>query len=400
MKIIEREHYLERLKGLCQTPDIKVITGIRRCGKSQLLSDYMEYLRKHDTKANIIYIDFTNITNDNLKEYHALNEYVESMYKKKGNNYLFIDEVQMCPNFELALNSLHGTKKYDIYITGSNAFLLSSDLATLFTGRTISMMVYPFSFKEYCEYYKKEGHQQLFVKYLQEGGMAGSYVFSNERDKKDYLREIFQTLVLRDVVQKYKIRNVHVLNRLVEFLCDNIGNLVSVNSIVKCLETARCFITNKTISAYLSYLCKAFAFVKVTRYDIKGKKYLNTSEKYYLMDHGIKLAVLGTKNRDYGYVMENIVALELMRRGYEIYVGVLYRSEIDFVAVKNGERIYIQVAAHIDNPETFQREVRPLLKIRDNYPKMVLARTMQPAYDYEGVQVMDIVDWLASPPHP
>jgi len=395
MKLIERKQYLDRLKGLCQTPDIKVITGIRRSGKSQLLSDYMEYLRQNDTKANIIYIDFTNIANDNLKEYHALNGYVESMYKQAGNNYLFIDEVQMCPSFELALNSLHSTHKYDIYITGSNAFLLSSDLATLFTGRTISMMVYPFSFKEYCEYYEQE-EQQLFIRYLQEGGMPGSYVFRIDQDKKDYLREIFQTLVLRDVVQKYKIRNSHVLNRLVDFLCDNIGNLVSVNNIVKCLTAAKTSITNKTVSVYLGYLCKAFAFVKVTRYDIQGKKYLNTSEKYYLMDHGIKLAVLGNKNRDYGYVMENIVALELMRRGYEIYVGVLYRSEIDFVAVKNNERIYIQVAAYIDNPETFQREIGSLLKIRDNYPKLILARTMQPAYDYDGVQIMDIVDWLAA----
>lgn len=396
MKLIKRQDYLNRLLNLKNTPDIKVLTGIRRSGKSQLLLDYIKCLRKTETNANFIYINFTDLKFDKLKEYHLLNDYVLKKYKAGKQNYLFIDEVQLCPQFELTVNSLYSSGKFDIYITGSNAFLLSSDLATLFTGRTISLEVYPFSFKEFVKYFRCKNLQDGFNEYMQLGGMSGCYALNGLENRRQYLREVFQALVIRDIQDKYAIRNGAALQKVTDFLVDNIGNLVSVGGIATKLTALGTKVTNKTVDSYIKYFCRAFAFYKVKRYDIRGKGYLNTSEKYYLADAGFKYALLGSKDLDYGRICENIVAMELYRRGYEIYVGVLYRKEIDFVAIKADEKIYIQVAANIDNPETMQRELTPLLQIRDAYPKMIIAKTGVPEYQRDGVRVVDIANWLNS----
>jgi predicted AAA+ superfamily ATPase len=323
-----------------------------------------------------------------------LNHYIQERYDGKRKNYLFIDEVQMCERFELTINSLHATGKYDIYVTGSNAFLLSSDLATLFTGRTFEIEVYPFSFSEYLRYYEISNIQAAFDQYMKDGGMSGSYVYKEQEERYKYLADIFDTLILRDIRQKYKIRNLVQMNRIAEYMMDNISNLTSSRKIADTLTKNLDKINHKTVGSYLDYLCNAFAFYKVRRYDIRGKKYLASSEKYYLSDHAFRYAKLGTRNLDYGRVMENIVALELMRRGYEIYVGVLYKKEIDFVAVKQSEKIYIQVADDISNEQTFKREVDSLLKIKDAYPKLLIARTRHEQYQYEGIQVIDIAEWL------
>lgn len=395
MKIIEREVYLNKLISIKGTPDIKVITGIRRSGKSKLLEEYIEWIETHEPDSNIIYIDLTQLKYEALKEYHALNNYIEDKFERKKSNYVFIDEVQMCEQFELTINSLHSTGRYDIYVTGSNAFLLSSDLATLFTGRTYEIEVYPFSFSEYLNYYGISDIQSAFDAYIKEGGMSGSYLYREQDEKYKYLADIFDTLILRDIRQKYKIRNVALMEKIADFMMDNISNLTSSRKIADTLTKNVDSINHKTVGSYLDYLCNAFAFYKVRRYDIRGKKYLTSNEKYYLSDHAFRFAKLGTRNLDYGRVMENIVALELMRRGYEIYVGVLYKKKIDFVAVKQNEKIYIQVSDDISNEKTFEREVDSLLKIKDAYPKILIARTKHEQYQYEGIQVIDIAEWLS-----
>lgn len=394
MKLIERKQYLDKIVGVIGTPDIKVLTGVRRSGKSKLLEAFKSYVQKNIPNSNIIHINFNLSKYDNLKEYKALNEYIESNYAEDKENFVLIDEIQMCTGFELCINNLHATEMYDIYITGSNAFLLSSDLATLFTGRTFEIKIYPFSFTEYVQYFGLIDKYSDFDRYMLEGGMSGSYVYEEREDKYDYIENIFDTLVLRDIRQKYNIKNPALLDRISQFLMDNVSNLTSARNIADTLTSNKDKINHKTVGNYLQYLCNAFAFYKVRRYDIKGKKYLTTNDKYYLSDHAFRYAKLGTKNLDNGRVIENIVAMELLRRGYEVYAGVLYKKEIDFVALKRSEKIYIQVSDNITLPETFKREVEPLLKIKDAYPKMVIARTRNPEYQYEGVRIVDVTDWL------
>lgn len=394
MKLINRNQYLEKMIRVIGTPDIKVITGVRRSGKSKLLEAFRDYIETEYTDYNIIHINFNLPEFDHLLEYKPLYEYIKSQYSKGKQNFVLIDEVQMCQDFEKAINGLHATEQYDIYITGSNAFLLSSDLATLFTGRTFEIKVYPFSFSEYMQYFNYSDKYAAVDKYMIEGGMAGSYLYKDQEAKYDYIADVFDTLIVRDIRKKYKIRNMQLMDRIVDFLMDNISNLSSARSITNTLSGIKEKVNHVTVSSYMQYLCNAFAFYKIRRYDIKGKKYLSSNDKFYLSDHTFRYAKLGTKNMDYGRVIENIVAIELLRRGYEVYVGVLYKKEIDFVAIKRNEKIYIQVSDNISDEKTFEREVSPLLQIKDAYPKMVIARTRHDEYQYEGIKVIDIADWL------
>lgn len=394
MKLIQRNQYLEKIISVMGTPDIKVITGVRRSGKSKLLEAFKAHIQKSNTNANIIHINFNLPEYDVLADSKALYDYINSKYIDGCENFVLIDEVQMCKCFERAINGLHATEKFDIYITGSNAFLLSSDLATLFTGRTFEIKVYPFSFGEYMQYFELQDKYNAFDKYMIEGGMAGSYLYKEQESKYDYIAEVFNTLIIRDIRKKYKIRNTQLMDRVVDFLMDNISNLSSARSITNTLTGAKEKVNHNTIGSYMQYLCNAFAFYKIRRYDIKGKKYLSSNDKYYLSDHAFRYAKLGTKNMDYGRILENIVAIELLRRGYEVYIGVLYKKEIDFVAIKRNEKIYIQVADNISDEKTFEREISPLLQIKDAYPKMVIARTYHDEYQHEGVRIVDIADWL------
>lgn len=394
MKLIERDGYLHKLIDVMGTPDIKVITGVRRSGKSKLMERFKAYILEQNDNANIIHINFNLTQYEALREYHALHDYIEEQYDSAKDNFVLIDEIQMCSQFELAVNSLHASERYDIYITGSNAFLLSSDLATLFTGRTFEIKVYPFSFQEFVTYHGLDDPYTALDRYMREGGMAGSYLYKNQEDKYTYIGEVFDTLILRDIRQKYNIRNQTLMDSVVDFLMDNIANLTSARNITEVLHKNKDTINHKTVGKYIEYLCNAFAFYKIRRYDIRGKKYLATNHKYYLSDHAFRYAKLGTKNLDHGRLLENIVAMELLRRGYEVYVGVLYKKEIDFVAIKRNEKLYIQVSDNISDRDTFAREVAPLLQIKDAYPKMVLARTRYEEYQYEGIRVIDIADWL------
>ena len=393
MKLIERD-YLKELIDVIGTPDIKVITGVRRSGKSKLLDMFKKYIKDNIENVNIISINFNLIKFDKLRDYISLNNYIEENFIPEKKNFVLIDEVQMCKEFERTINSLHAEEKYDIYITGSNAFLLSSDLATLFTGRTYEIQIYPFSFKEYLKYFKSKNIQEAFDKYVFEGGMAGSYVYDDNSKKYNYINDVYNALIVRDIKQKYNIQNIGLMDSLTEFMMDNISNLTSYRNVANKLNQNDINTNDKTIASYINYLCDAFAFYKVRRYDIQGKKYLSSIDKYYLVDQTFKYAKLGTKNINYGRVYENIVAIELLRRGYEIYVGTLYNKEIDFVAMKQNEKIYIQVSDNIDDENTLKREVSPLLQIKDAYPKIIIARTRHEDYQYEGIQIYDIANWL------
>lgn len=395
MKILERTTYLERLMRLKGTPDIKIVTGLRRSGKSELIHQYIEKIKRIDANVNIIFIDYADLSFDDLKNYKELYKYVESRYVEGVENMLFVDEVQMCEKFELAINSFHNSRKYDIYITGSNAFLLSSDLSTLFTGRYIEIPVFPFSFSEFCSYFEENGEEPSALnRFLREGGLPGSYLYSEAVDKSAYIRDVFNTLIKRDLVEKYHILEEARMDSLTDFLMDNISSLTSPNKISEVLGKNGETVNRVTICNYLKYLCNAFLFYRVRRYDIRGKKYLETIEKYYLSDLSFRYALLGSRNMDYGRVYENMVAIELMRRGYEIYVGKLYQKEVDFVAMKQNEKIYIQVSDDISSEETLERELTPLRMIKDSYPKILIANTKHDTYDIEGIKVFDLARWL------
>lgn len=398
MKLIERTTYLSEMLELANTPDIKVITGVRRSGKSKLMETLAQKIVERQPDANIIHINYNLTDFESIMEYRSMEAYVEERYAPNRQNYLFIDEVQMCASFEKAINSLHAREKYSIFITGSNAFLQSSDLATLFVGRTYEIPVYPFSFAEYLEYFPSRNIYDSLTAYISDGGMAGSYLYRTEDQKRRYINsEVLNALVVRDIVSKYKLRNEQLLHALIDYLMDNVGNLTSIRSIADTLESSRVKADHKTIGKYVDALCKAFAFYRFRRYDIRGKRYLRSEDKYYLVDQSFRFARLGTKNMDYGRVLENIVAMELLRRGYEVYVGVLYKKEIDFVAIKQGEKLYIQVANNISEEKTFEREVSPLLAIKDAFPKILIARTYQPEYQHEGIRIVDAAEWLSNP---
>ena len=394
MKLIERTRYLDRLKRLVGTPDIKVITGIRRAGKSKLLEAFRSYLEAEVVGANVIHADLSLLEYEGLTEYHALNDFVTSRHVEGARNFVLIDEVQMCQGFERAINSLHASGRYDIYVTGSNAFLLSSDLATLFTGRTVSVEVFPFSFDEYCTYFAEEQVDDALERYIRWGGMSGGYVYGDERDRYGYLSGVFDTLILRDIVQRHGIRSRQLLGRLSDYMMDNVSNITSARGVADALTSSGAKTNDRTIASYMAYLEEAFAFYRVRRYDIRGKRYLSSGDKYYLADHAFRYAKLGTRNMDFGRVLENIVGIELLRRGYETYAGVLYKKEVDFVAMRGSEKVYIQVSDDISSEATFEREYAPLLSIRDAFPKVILARTRHETYTYEGIEVHDLARWL------
>ena len=396
MKLIERKSYLNQLINVMNTPDIKVITGVRRCGKSKLMDAFISYVQKQSANNNVIRIKL------NLKEFESLKigdnlyKYVDTRYTTKKQNFLFVDEVQLCDGFETVINSLYEEERFNIFLTGSNAFLLSSDLATLFGGRVFEISLYPFSFSEYLLYYPQTDIDDAFDKYVITGGMAGSYLYNDSADSRKYLSNIVRTTITKDIVKKFKIENEDLLNMIVDFLMDNIGSKTSIRNIANALTSNTYKTNDKTCGAYIDYICRSFLFYPFKRYDVKGKRYLESDKKYYLADLSFRFAVIGTKNADYGHLYENLVAIELLRRGYEGYVGQLGEKEVDFVAVKDGYKTYIQVCDDISREETLQREISPLLAIKDAYPKVIIARTKHPESQVEGIRIIDIARWLVS----
>lgn len=393
MKLIKRDFYLNRLLAVKDVPDIKVITGVRRSGKSKLMDAFIETFAQ-DENANVVRIKLNLKKYEKLLSADRLYDYIEEHYVPDKSNYLFVDEIQLCNGFERVINSIHEEEIYDIYLTGSNAFLLSSDLATLFGGRVCEISLYPFSFKEYLDYYPSDKIDDSFDYFVKTGGMAGSYLYKTEEDARKYVNGIYRTTITKDIVTKFKIENEDLLIMIGNFLMDNVGNQTTIRNVAAKLSSGSYKTNDKTVGAYITYLCRSFLFYPIQRYDIKGKKYLESDKKYYLSDLSFRFAEIGTKNADYGHLYENIVAIELLRRGYEVYVGKLYDKEVDFVAIKEGEKLYIQVADDISREDTFKREVSSLLSINDAYPKMLLARTKHDESQHEGIRIIDIARWL------
>ena len=397
MKLIKRPFYLENLVAVKDIPDIKIITGIRRSGKSKLLDAFFEYLEKDSKKKNIVRVKLNLKKNEELCAPDKLYDFIDSAYVEGVPNYLIIDEVQQCKGFEKIIISLYEEERFDIYLSGSNAFMLSSDLATLFGGRYFDLKMYPFSFQEFNIYFKNKSPLLAFDEYVVKGGMSGSYLYRTQQDAYKYIDGIYKKTISSDIVKRFKIENEQLLLMIADFLMDNVGNKTSIRNIANSLTSNSYKTNDKTVGSYIDYLCKSFLFYPFTRYDIKGTKFLESDKKYYLADLSFRFANIGTKNMDYGRLYENLVAIELLRRGYEVYVGVLYDKEIDFVAMKDGYKYYIQVSDDISRKETFDREVKPLLSIQDAYPKILIARTKHPESQYEGIRIIDIGEWLANP---
>ena len=301
MPWVERASYLERLRSVEGTGDIKVITGVRRSGKSELMKAFSAELKKRDPLSNSLYIDLLDLDNEELLEYHALHDRIAKSHKDGVRNRLFIDEVQRCEGFERAINSIHARGGWDIYLTGSNAFLLSSDLATLFTGRHREIHVLPFSFGEFRAYFGEQGAiDEELDRYIERGGLAGSYEYRDMAESYGYIRDVYRTILTRDLVQKFRLPDTLVLERLAEYMMDNTGNLNSPNSIANTLDANKVSTNHVTVGRYISHLRDAFVFYEAKRYDIKGKKYLSTQAKHYVCDTGMRYAVLGTRNMDWG----------------------------------------------------------------------------------------------------
>lgn len=393
MKLINRNFYLDKLLSVKDIPDIKVITGIRRSGKSKLMDALIEKIAE-DPNANIVRIKLNLKIFEKLLDGNELYKYIDSQYDSSKANYLFIDEVQMCEGFERIVNSIYEEERFDIYLTGSNAFLLSSDLATLFGGRVYEISLYPFSFNEYLEYYPNTDIDQAFDLFVKKGGMSGSYLYRTDEEARKYVNGIYRTTITKDIVRKFKIENEDLLIMIGNFLMDNVGNQTSIRNVSTKLTSGTYKTNDKTVGAYINYFCKSFLFYPLQRYDIKGKRYLESDKKYYLSDLSFRFAEIGTKNADYGHLYENIVAIELLRRGYEVYVGKLYEKEVDFVAIKEGEKLYIQVSDDISRKETLERELSPLHSIKDAYPKILIARTKHEEMQQEGIRIIDIARWL------
>ena len=401
--MINRPVYLNQLISFKDKELIKVITGIRRCGKSSILALYNDYLKSQGIKKeNIIEINFEDLKYDGLT-YNELNNIVtEKLDNTEEKVYLLFDEIQKVEKWELAINSLRLNSKADIYITGSNAYLLSSQLATYLSGRYVEIKMQPLSFSEFLDFYEFEPNtskEEKFNKYLKIGGMPGLTIFDfDEQMINQALEGIFATVLTKDIIDKTKIKEPSLLNKIIKFLADNIGNNVSLNKIKNTLVSEKSVSSSmrpEIIDNYILALENAFVFYSTKRYDIKGKEHLKTQGKYYITDLGIRNYLLGFKNQDRGHLLENIVYMELLKRGYNVSIGKIYDKEVDFIATKYNEKKYIQVTETLMGEKTRIRELQSLKNINDNYEKIVLTTdNLFTDTDDEGIKIINLIDWL------
>ncbi len=397
--MIERIEYLNVLKRFKDKELIKVITGIRRCGKSTLLEMYKDYLLDNGVnEKQIISINLEDLKYNFINDYMSLYNYINDKLITNKKNYVLIDEVQNVEKFQKAIDSLYIKKNVDLYITGSNANLLSSELATLLSGRYIEIKMLPLSFKEYQEAYKNLNNDELYQKYISIGAFPYTINLNNEDDVRLYLSNIYN-IIIKNVMVRKNITDESMLKSVANFVMDNIGNLVSVNNIANTMTNDGRSINVRTVERYLEGFIESFFVYKATRYDIKGKQYLKTGEKYYVADLGLRYFMLGRKIGDFGHILENIVYLELLRRNYEVYIGKIDEYEVDFIAVNNEGKIYVQVADTLkgtdeDDTKVLDRELRPLRKINDNYEKIILTADKIPFFNEEGIKIYNVLDWL------
>ncbi|QYR63255.1 ATP-binding protein [Fusobacterium animalis] len=401
--MIKRDLYLEEIKKYMNKPIIKVITGMRRSGKSMILKLIQEELEKMGiVKENIIYMNFESLVFIDIKDFEALYKHIiKKTFNKKGKIYILLDEIQEVKGWEKAINSFLVDLDVDIYITGSNANLLSSELATYIAGRYIEIKIYPLSFQEYIDFASENNKKtplsidEYFYQYLNFGGLPGIHIFNyNKEEIYQYLADVYNSILLRDVIAKNNIRDIELLERVVLYIMDNIGNTFSAKSISDFLKNQGRKLSIETIYNYLKALENAFIISKVQRYDIKGKNILETQEKYYLSDLGFRNAKLGYQSNDISSYLENIIFLELLRRKYKVNVGKKNNKEIDFIANLRDENLYLQVTYLLASPETIEREFSPLKAIKDNYPKMVLSMDNLPESNIEGIKRKRIIDFL------
>ncbi len=398
--MIERNEYLNVLKRFKDKEIIKVITGIRRCGKSTLLEMYKEYLLNNGVAEDqIISVNLEDLKYNFITDYMSLYNYINDNLKAKKKNYVLIDEVQKIMEFQKAVDSLYIKKNVDLYITGSNANLLSSELATLLSGRYIEIKMLPLSFKEYKDVYTNLNNDELYQKYISFGSMPFTISLETEDDVSMYLSGIYEDIIIKDVMARKKITDESMLRSVTNFAMDNIGNLLSSNNIANAMTNDGRNINVRTVEKYLEGLTEAFFLYKASRYDIKGKQYLKTGEKYYVSDLGLRYFILGRKIGDYGHILENVVYLELLRRGYDVFIGKVDEYEIDFVALNKDGRLYVQVADTLkgideNDKKIFERELRPLKKIDDNYEKLILTSDKIPFSNEEGIKIRNVLDWL------
>lgn len=391
--MVQRKQYMEKLKKLKDKKIIKVVTGIRRCGKSTLLLLFRQYLKECGVEdAQIVTVNFEDIASEPLLDYKKLHQYVTDRLVPGKMTYVFLDEVQNVRQFQKAVDSLFIKDHVDLYITGSNANILSGELATLLSGRYIEISMLPLSFAEYFELIGGD-KRNAWNAYYRNGGFPYAAAIEDEDIRKDYIAGIYNTILLKDIVTRKRISDIPLLESVIKFLFDNIGNIVSSKKISDSLTSYGRKTTSVTVENYIGALTEAFVLYKAGRYDVKGKQYLKSLEKYYLVDISLRRLLLGDKNTDIGHILENIVYLELIRRGYAVTIGKVDDKEIDFIAETGGDKIYYQVSASILDPATFAREIEPLKKANDHYPKFILSMDEMPMGE-DGIKQVNIVDFL------
>jgi predicted AAA+ superfamily ATPase len=393
--MIKRERFLKSIRPFYENTDlVKVIYGIRRAGKSVLLTQIAAELKaKGINEKYILFINFELFEFSNIKTAADLNEYASKKVTDSGKYYLFLDEIQNIENFELVVNSLRAKGNVSVFITGSNAHLLSGELATRLSGRYVKFFVAPFSFAEALEFSKNKDKKMVFENYFEWGGLPGRFAFSNDSDTGKYLQDVYDSIVLRDIVKRSGIRDLNLLDNIIQFLLDNIGKIFSANAVAKYLKSQNRSVSAETLYNYIDCILGSLLMNKVQRYDIKGKSVFATLEKYYIADLGLLQLKRASLDKNLGGRLETIVANELLSRGYDIKIGILRNSEVDFVAEKNGSRQYIQVAYKIDSDETLSRELGAFKGIPDNFERILLtADTID--YGSNGIKHYNIIEWL------
>ncbi|WP_285824427.1 ATP-binding protein [Schaedlerella arabinosiphila] len=395
-KRIERPEYLEQLIRFREKEVIKVVTGIRRCGKSTLFDLYCEYLVQDGvSKDQIIRVNMEDPDYHDIRDYMQLYDWIRQQMHSEKMNYILIDEVQNVPEFQKAVDGLYIKKNCDVYITGSNAYLLSGELATLLAGRYVEIKMLPLSFKEYLSALGDKTDLMLkYQNYIQNGSFPYVVQLEKKRDIHAYLEGIYTSIILKDIMARYRIADTGGLDSVIRFMFDNVGYLCSATKIANTMTTAGRKIAISTVENYLGALTECFILYKAGRYDVKGKQYLTTGNKYYLCDMGLRYYLLGTKRADLGHILENVVYLELLRRGYEVYIGKVGNAEIDFIAIGEEGEEYYQVALTVMEESTLERELAPLESIRDHNPKYLLTMDFTPLTSHNGIKQWNVLEWL------
>lgn len=396
-----RKEYLDKLHSWKDKHVIKVITGSRRSGKSVILKEFCKEISKNASYEQITFFNFEMLENEELQDYHILYDVIKKRLIKDKMNYIFLDEIQLVPTFEKVIDSLFIMPNVDIYLTGSNANMLSGEIATLLSGRYIEINILPFSFQEFQIGYKTKFPNHtldlatLYTKYISFGGFPYLYHIYEEREAiKEYIQGLYSTIVLKDIQQRKKISDTLLLEKIVKFALQNTANLLSPKKICDTFVSSGKKTSPAMIDNCLSALCETYLFYKINRYDVKGKEILKTLEKYYAVDMGLRFFMLGAKTGDEGHILENLIFLELKRRGYEIYIGKVDDMEIDFVAIKDGAITYIQVALTVREESTLKRELKPLSSVKDSFPKILLTMDNFPVTYHNGIKQLYALDFL------